>query len=79
MVLHGRIEHGTVILSQDVSLPDGTEVTVVIQPLGETASQAASEHKERVRLPLIPSKLPGSRRLTADRVAEILEEDELPS
>ena len=33
--------------------------------------------KRRVVLPLVPSKHPGTLRLTAERVAELLEEDDL--
>jgi hypothetical protein len=74
MVLHGRIEHGTVVLTDNVSLPDGTEVTVVVEPRSETTE---ASHGQRVNLPLVSSKQPGSRTLTANRIAEILDDDDL--
>jgi hypothetical protein len=74
MVLHGRVEHGTVVLTDGISLPDGTEVTVVVQPRGEASSRTRDA---KVRLPLVASQQPGSRNLTADRVAEILDDDDL--
>jgi hypothetical protein len=77
MVINGRIEHGTVVLSESVSLPDGTEVTVVIQPSCHSAAGTENGEGVRVKLPLVPSKQPGSRKLNADRVAELLDDDEL--
>lgn len=74
MVLHGRIEHGAVVLTDKVSLPDGAEVTVIIQP---QSGSAALEQKLRVSLPLVSSNQSGSRKLTAERVSEILDDDDL--
>jgi hypothetical protein len=44
MVFRGRIEKGVVVLDEDVSLPEGTEVTVVVrsapEPRGKTTAEA---------------------------------------
>lgn len=73
MVLQGRIEHGAVVLSSDVLLPEGAFVTVIVEP----PSQKVSNSGPRVQLPLVKSKHAGTRGLTAERVAEILDEDDL--
>ena len=78
MVLHGRIENGAVVLPTDVSLPEGTEVTIIVQPNRESAKTQSNE-QHRVQLPLVESNQPATRRLTAERIAEILEEDDLSS
>ncbi|HUY88607.1 MAG TPA: hypothetical protein VMV10_07730 [Pirellulales bacterium] len=71
MQIRGRIKNGVVILEGRPSLPEGAEVTVLfVDP------STAEKPKVRVKFPLVRSKLPGSVRLTADRVAELLEEDD---
>lgn len=77
MVLHGRIENGAVVFSEHVLLPEGTQVTVIVQPSDTSISEPPASNKKRIRLPLVNSKQPGTRRLTADRVAELLDEDGL--
>jgi hypothetical protein len=76
MVLHGRIENGKVVLPDDVSLPDGIEVTLII-PEDANGLESKSNKSARVTLPLVASDRPGSRNLTAHDVAEILDEDDL--
>ena len=77
MVLHGRVENGAVVFSNGVSLPDGTEVTVIIQPVVESVPEQSSSTQQRVKLPLVKSKEPSSRPLTADRIAELAEVERL--
>jgi hypothetical protein len=43
MVIHGRVLNGVVVLESDVSLPDGTEVTVVARPESEQVEKVGSE------------------------------------
>jgi len=74
MLLHGHIKNGVVVFPESISLPDGIKVTVIVQSL-----PAASGDGQPVQLPLVPSKHPGSRPLTAERVAELLDEDDLSS
>lgn len=74
MHIPGRVKNGVVVLEGGWALPEGTEVTVscALAPPAKTARR-----KRRVQLPLVSSKRPGSVRLTAERIAEILEEDDL--
>jgi len=78
MVLQGRVEKGAVVFPERLSLPDGTEVTVIV-PTYAGLPERATDHEHRVKLPLIASAHPGSRGLTGDRVAELLDEDDLSS
>jgi tRNA(Glu) U13 pseudouridine synthase TruD len=77
MVLHGRIENGAIVLPTGLSFPDGTEVTVIVQSVREAASRKLSKDHQHVKLPLVGSQSPGSRPLTADRIAEILDDADL--
>jgi len=45
---------------------------------GSRAAAGTDRHKQRVQLPLVPSANPGSRALTAERVAELLSDDDVP-
>jgi ectoine hydroxylase-related dioxygenase (phytanoyl-CoA dioxygenase family) len=42
------------------------------------AARPAGSNRQRVRLPLIPSARPGTRQLTAEHVAELMDEDDVP-
>jgi antitoxin (DNA-binding transcriptional repressor) of toxin-antitoxin stability system len=59
--------------------------TVIVQRDGksvarlEPAAAATPGPKRRVTLPFVPSARPGSVRLTAERVAELLEDEDVPS
>jgi hypothetical protein len=44
---------------------------------GRSAEPGATSKKQRVNLPLVPSAHPGSRPLTAERVAELLSDDDV--
>jgi hypothetical protein len=74
MVIPGRVQDGVIILQGSVSLPEGTTVSV-FYPGPAAAGQA--NPKRRVQLPLVPSEQPGTLNLTSDRVAELLEDDDL--
>jgi hypothetical protein len=72
MKIPGRVHNGVVILEGGPALPEGTPVTVscgvrVWHRLGK---------KKRVKFPLVGSKHPGSVRLTGQRIAEILDEED---
>ena len=77
MVLHGRVENGAVVLSDGLSLPDGTEVTVIVQPIRDSPAEKSSDRDRRVKLPLVAAKKPGSLRLNSEDVAEFLNDDDL--
>ena len=76
MVIPGRVRNGVVVLEGGPALPEGIAVTVScdLAPEVETA-----QRKRRVDVPLVPSRNPGTLHLTAKRVAEFLEEDDLSS
>jgi hypothetical protein len=49
MVIRGRIRNGVVVLDADVSVPEGTEVTVVVPAAPEAASKEILDaERERV-------------------------------
>ncbi len=74
MVIRGRVQHGVVVLEGGPALPDGMQVIVSCDfaPVLEDPTK-----KKRVEFPLVHSKHPGSLYLTAERIAEILEEDDV--
>ena len=83
-MVRGRVENGVVVLPGDVVLPEGAEVFVSYPAAPRLRSQdsesgTSDAPSQRVRLPLVPSKRPGTCRLTAERVAELLDEDGLSS
>lgn len=65
MVIHGRIENGVVVLPEDVSLPEGTEVSVVPRPSSEASPEKMTEEeRQRIkaifdRLASLPDENPG--------------------
>jgi hypothetical protein len=74
MEIRGRVHNGVVILDGEMSLPDGTIVTVSYP---ESSPTIPSESGHRVQFPLVRSNRPGSLDLTAERIAELWEEDDL--
>jgi hypothetical protein len=75
MILHGRFENGVVVLQEGVSLPDGSEVTVIVPATGPAPAKCDA----RVMLPLVPSGAPGSLKLSSEKIAELLNRDDLSS
>jgi hypothetical protein len=74
MEIRGRVHNGVVVLEGELPLPEGTMV-IVSYPVSPPTEQPDS--RRRVPLPLVQSDRPGSRRLTAERLAELLEDDEV--
>jgi hypothetical protein len=74
MKIPGHMANGVVVLDGGVTLPEGTIVTVSCavgpKPPGK---------KRRVVLPLVKSKRPGSLPLTNERIAELLEQEDVAS
>lgn len=72
MVIRGRIENGVVVLKDDVSLPDGTEVTVVVRAEAEaTGVEVIEEQRRRLReartrIESLPNENPGDTFSGAD-------------
>ena len=43
MTLRGRVEHGTLVLSNPVGLPDGTDVEVEVRPVAGATQAGLNE------------------------------------
>ena len=76
MEVQGRVHNGIVVLEGELPVPDGTMVTVSYHE-AEPAKPPGT--RRPVQLPLVRSDRPGSRQLTAERIAEILEDEDVPS
>jgi hypothetical protein len=74
MEIRGRVHNGVVVLEGELPLPEGTLVTVSY-PVSPSTELPNS--RRRVSLPLVRSDHPGSCRLTAERLAELLEDDDV--
>lgn len=77
MNIRGRIKNGVVILEPGPVPPEGTVVTVSFEQT-PPATGNGRKHR-RVSLPLVPSAHPRTVALTADRVAELLGEGDVPT
>ncbi|MDA0284484.1 MAG: hypothetical protein O3B13_04265 [Planctomycetota bacterium] len=73
MNFSGRVENGVVVLEGRTGIPDGTRVTVVVEP----TPAVEDRRRERIQLPLVRSANPGSLDLTGDRIAEIFEQEDI--
>jgi hypothetical protein len=73
MEIQGRVQNGVVVLDSGVILPEGTVVTVFF---ADPPMLEPPPPRRRVSLPLVRSGRPGSLRLTGERVAELLEDDD---
>lgn len=71
MNIRGRVKDGVVVLDEGAVLPDGAMVTVLYS---DTPRSTPDDRQPRIALPLVPSARPGSVTLTAERVAELLDE-----
>jgi hypothetical protein len=81
MVIPGKVENGVVVLEGDLPLPEGAEVSVMYPPVRSVAgekhtSQTLQAQGRRVELPLVRSSAPGTRRLTAEDIAELLDQED---
>ena len=73
MEILGRVHNGVVVLEGEPPLPEGTVVTVSC----EVKPAKLAVEVKRIEFPLVRSKHPGSLQLTAERVAEFLEEEDV--
>src|SRR5262245_16781875 len=76
MGIPGRVRNGVVVLDQGQTLPEGARVMVAraTSRIGRKTTK-----KKRVKFPLIRSKRPGTLDLSSERIAEILQEEDLAS
>jgi len=71
-MIRGRIQNGVVVLTEDVSLPEGTEVTVAVCAASEgTGSAMSGAERRRVletmdRIAALPDENPGDAFSGAD-------------
>ena len=71
MDIPGHISNGVVVLEGGYALPEGTAVVV------SCPTPVESQPKGRIELPLVSSDHPGSVQLTAERIADILEQEDV--
>lgn len=74
MTIPGRVQNGVVILEGGPALPEGTPVSVTYPALN---SSKTIHQKRRIQVPLVRSDRPGSVELTGERIAEILDKDDV--
>jgi hypothetical protein len=74
MNIGGVVHNGVVVLDSDRALPEGARVTVSYFEPTEP-----SNVKRRVKLPMVHSDQPGALDLTNQRIAEILDEEDVSS
>jgi hypothetical protein len=65
-----------IVLDDGHGLPEGATVIVVCDDI---ESPANGPDSRRVDLPLVRSQHPGSLRLTSERLAEVLDEEDVSS
>jgi len=70
----GHVHNGVVVLDGGAKLPEGTPVTVLTTGL---CIWRKPGKKKRVQFPLMRSKSPGTLDLNNERIAEILEAEDL--
>jgi hypothetical protein len=76
MVISGHVKNGVIVLQGDSSLPEGAMVTVTYP----AATNAPSPEKtRRIQVPLVRTGEPGSVALTGERIAEIMDDDDVPA
>jgi hypothetical protein len=76
MEIPGRVKNGVIVLEGRAVLPEGAPVTVLFD---RVRIWHKSGKKIRVAFPLVRSKQPGTLHLSNERIAEILQEDDLTS
>jgi hypothetical protein len=74
MTLTGHVHNGAIVLDEEMSFPEGTRVSVT--PVSPIPPEPAPQ-KRRVEFPLVRTGAAGSVHLTNERIAEILEEEDI--
>jgi hypothetical protein len=75
MEILGRVTGGVVVLDDADALPEGATVVVTLR----APNLHPGNQKQRLTFPLVPSASPGSLALTNERVAELLDEEDVSS
>ena len=76
MVIRGRVKNGVIVLDNASALPEGAEVSISYPAAPEVLTVA---EPKRVDFPLVYSERPGTVALTAERVANFLDEEDVSS
>ena len=76
MVISGRVKNGVIVLQDNSSLPEGAMVTVTYPA---TMNAPSPKKKLRIEIPLVRTGETGSAKLTGERIAEIMDEDDVPA
>jgi hypothetical protein len=76
MEIRGVVHNGVVVLDGELELPEGTVVSI-IYPL--SPPNVPADLRRKINLPWVPSDRPGSLDLTTERLADLLEDDDVPS
>jgi len=76
MQIPGRIQGGVVVLEGGTSLPEGTSVIVFCNAAKHHAAAAQSA---RIQVPLVHTNRPGAVELTGERIAELMDDDDVSS
>lgn len=74
MEIPGRVQNGVVVLECAQGLPDGAKVTVCYHGPIESAPMPP---KQRIEVPRVKTGEPGTVNLTGQRIAEILDEQDV--
>jgi hypothetical protein len=74
MEIPGRVHNGVVVLEGAPALPEGARVTVFYHGPKTTGPES---QKRRIEVPLVRTGEPGTVKLTAQRIAEILDEEDV--
>ena len=74
MEIQGTVQNGVIVLDGSTTLPEGTVVTVM--PRSGLVIHVA-KNPRRIEFPIFPSNAPGTIELTNERIAEILEEEDI--
>lgn len=75
MDVPGHVQNGVVVLDGHVKLPEGALVRVSCPPAGPRIHRPPV--RKPVTLPLVKTGRPGSIELTSERIAEILEAEDI--
>jgi len=76
METQGVVQNGVVVFEGPIPFPEGTKVSVAActHPIDQVERE-----RKRVEFPIYSSDNPGSIELTNERIAEILEEEDIES
>jgi len=74
MTISGHVHNGVIVLDEGASFPEGTRVCVFTLPVQQSKPQIECIPGQ---LPLVRGGLSGSLELTNERIAEILDTEDL--